>query len=273
MLQWVLRGWRGGGLGIMTLKRISGLRELVDAFDGMIIDQYGILHEGTKLYAGAAQVMAELHRHDKPVVIVTNSGKRAAANVDRIVSMGIPRQHFVDCVSSGEIAFSTLQAQKAFVVGRQGEDYGLDGIEIVDDLTKAEVILFVGSNAPRTSLEDYAQLFKGISLPAICCNPDKWMVSPHGLLPAAGAIAAQYEAQGGSVRWIGKPYANIYEAAQKFMPQATRVLCIGDSAEHDVAGGRNAGLKTLLVQQGVSADLTENDLHPQPDFILKSFVW
>jgi ribonucleotide monophosphatase NagD (HAD superfamily) len=52
-----------------------------------------------------------------------------------------------------------------------------------------------------------------------------------------------------------------------------RVLCIGDSAEHDVAGGRGAGLTTLLVRQGVSAGLAVPDIHPQADYILERFVW
>jgi HAD superfamily hydrolase (TIGR01459 family) len=255
------------------LKRILGISEIVDQFDGMIIDQYGILHDGIRLYPGAAEVMQKLNDAGVAVAIVTNSGKRAAANVSRILKMGIPRHHFLDCVSSGEIAFQSLSVTRAFVVGKHGDDYGFDGITIVNDPRDAQMILFMGSDAPRTSMAQYRELLKGLTLPAICCNPDKWMVSPQGLLPAAGAIAALYEEQGGKVTWIGKPYANIYHAAQKFMPDAKRVLCIGDSAEHDVAGGRNAGLATLLVQQGVSADVAETDLHPAPDFIVQSFVW
>ena len=52
-----------------------------------------------------------------------------------------------------------------------------------------------------------------------------------------------------------------------------RGLCIGDSAEHDVAGGRGAGLSTLLVQQGVSAGVVEAELEPQPDYVAAEFRW
>ena len=79
------------------------------------------------------------------------------------------------------------------------------------------------------------------------------MLTSGGLQPAPGAIAALYEEMGGKVTWIGKPYADIYAHALKLIGNPSRCLCIGDSAEHDVAGGRAAGLSTLLVLQGVSA--------------------
>jgi ribonucleotide monophosphatase NagD (HAD superfamily) len=51
------------------------------------------------------------------------------------------------------------------------------------------------------------------------------------------------------------------------------VLCIGDSAEHDVAGGRAASLPTLLVMQGVSAGLDAGMVKPTPDYWMESFQW
>ncbi len=53
----------------------------------------------------------------------------------------------------------------------------------------------------------------------------------------------------------------------------SKVLCIGDSAEHDVAGGRGAGLATLQVMTGISAGLDPATLHPQADYVMDAFVW
>lgn len=255
------------------MHKISGLREIARDFDAMLIDQFGILHDGQKLYPGAAEAMAELHRLNIPVIITTNSGKRAKANVERIVKRGIAREQFVDCVSSGEVAFQSLDVRRAFLIGKQGVDYGFDPISFVENVQDAEVMLILGSNAPATSLDDYREMFKGLTLPAVCCNPDKLMLTSKGLQPAPGAIASLYEEQGGAVTWIGKPYPGIYEFALSKLGNPTRVLCIGDSAEHDVAGGRGAGLSTLLVQQGISAGVAEADLYPQPDFLMRDFQW
>jgi HAD superfamily hydrolase (TIGR01459 family) len=255
------------------MRRISGLADIAQDFDAMLIDQFGVIHDGQKLYPGAAEALAELHVRNIPVIIMTNSGKRAASNVERIVKMGIPRAHFVTCVSSGEVAFQSLQVRHAFLIGKHGEDYGFDPITFVKRPEDAEVMLILGSDAPATSLDDYRQLFGGLTLPAICCNPDKLMLTSTGLQPAPGALANIYAEMGGQVTWIGKPHAGIYEFALARLGASQRVLCIGDSAEHDVAGGRGAGLSTLLVQQGISAGIAEVDVHPRPDFLCAEFRW
>jgi len=253
--------------------RIEGLHEIVSRFDGMLIDQFGVIHDGQKLYPGSLRVLDELHRLGIPVAVMTNSGKRAESNRQRLVKMGVPREHFADAVSSGEVAFSSLTAKRAFLIGKDGEDYGFDGIDFVSDPRDAEIILILGSNAPKTSLEDYRHLLTGLGLPAICCNPDKLMLTPQGLMPAPGAIAALYEEMGGQVTWIGKPYPQIYREAARLIGNPARILCIGDSAEHDVAGGRNAGFSTLLVLQGVSAGHDPATLSPQPDYVMDRFQW
>ena len=253
--------------------RISGLAGIASQFGGMLIDQFGVIHDGEKLYPGTLRVLTELWDLAIPVVVMTNSGKRAQANVERLVKMGVPRDCFVDAVSSGEVAYATLNVKRAFLIGRAGDDYGFDGVSLVDDPRDAEVILILGSNAPATSLDDYRLMLEGLTLPAICCNPDKLMLSPQGLLPAPGAIAALYEEMGGSVTWIGKPYPEIYRHAARLIGNPQRILCIGDSAEHDVAGGRNAGFSTLLVMTGVSAGLEPARLEPQPDYWMEAFTW
>lgn len=255
------------------MRRISGLRDIARDFDAMLIDQFGVIHDGQRLYPGAAEVLAELHAAGIPVVVMTNSGKRAAPNTRRVVRIGVPRAHFVDCVSSGEVAFQSLDVKRAFLVGKAGEDYDFDPIRFVDDPRDAEVMLILGSNTPATSLDDYRNLFSGLSLPALCCNPDRWMITPTGLHPAPGAIAEVYASMGGPVTWIGKPHPAIYQHSLALLGKPARVLCIGDSVEHDVAGGRRVGLATLLVQQGISADVPEADLHPRPDFISAAFRW
>lgn len=268
MRPWGRRAWHGGAWAM----RINGLSEIAKNYDAMLIDQFGVIHDGQKLYEDTLEVLEKLHALKIPVIVMTNSGKRAASNVARLVKMGLPRGLFVDAVSSGEVAFQSLTVKRVFLIGKQGEDYGFEGIDIVgpDD---AEVMLILGSNAPETSLDNYRQLLRDVKLPAICCNPDKHMLTSQGLQPAPGAIAAVYEELGGQVTWIGKPYAAIYLDALEKLKHPARVLCIGDSAEHDVAGGRGAGLDTLLVQEGVSAKLNETDIDPKPDYICSHFKW
>jgi ribonucleotide monophosphatase NagD (HAD superfamily) len=68
-----------------------------------------------------------------------------------------------------------------------------------------------------------------------------------------------------------------------------RVLSIGDSLHHDIAGGRVAGIDTLLVMGGVHADALPENADPTslkaaimaiagrygaiPDWAIPSFKW
>lgn len=253
--------------------QIKHLSEIAGQFDGMLIDQFGVIHDGQRLYPGTLRVMTELRTLGIPVAVMTNSGKRAEANRQRLVRMGVPRQCFVDAVSSGEVAFQSIDVARAFLIGKDGEDYGFDGITFVDHPHDAEAILILGSNAPKTSLNQYRELLKGLTIPAICCNPDKLMLTPSGLQPAPGAIAALYQKMGGKVTWIGKPYPAIYAHAAALIGSPKRILCIGDSAEHDVAGGRAAGFATLIVMTGVSEGHDPATLEPQPDYWMDTFTW
>ena len=71
-------------------------------------------------------------------------------------------------------------------------------------------------------------------------------------------LAARYRALGGDVREVGKPHALVYEAAlaalrEAGVSDASRVLAVGDSMHHDVAGARAAGVDSALVCAGVHA--------------------
>jgi HAD superfamily hydrolase (TIGR01459 family) len=254
--------------------RIGGLAEIAANYGGMLIDQFGVIHDGARLYPGTLTVLEELHRAKIPVAVMTNSGKRATANVERLTKMGIARHLYANAVSSGEVAYRMLENspdRRAFIIGKEGDDYGFDRFPMVEDPHEADVLLILGSNAPETSLDQYRALLADVTAPAICCNPDKLMLTPSGLQPAPGAIAALYEGMGRKMTWIGKPYPEIYRYALGIIGNPKRALCIGDSAEHDVAGGRGAGLDTLLVRTGISADAESFD--PEPDYLMESFIW
>lgn len=261
--------------------RVDHLSSIADHFDGMIIDQFGVLHDGHSLYPGTLHVLRGLQASRIPVVVVTNSGKRVESNRQRLLDIGIPRDTFVDVVTSGEIAWAALHGgagdtgrmPRAYVIGKPGDDYGFDGVPLVDDPHEADVLLILSSNAPHTSLDAYRTLLADVTVPAMCCNPDRWMLTRTGLQPGPGAIAAMYADMGRPVTWIGKPYPAIYLTAAMLLGNASRVLCIGDSAEHDVAGGRAAGFETMIVMTGVSQGLDAGSLVPQPDYWMEAFTW
>ena len=88
-------------------------------------------------------------------------------------------------------------------------------------------------------------------------NPDLSVTLPDGSTGhMPGVIARAYEALGGRVTYFGKPYAPAFtEALALLGPEVdpSRVLHVGDSLMHDVAGAEAAGIHSLFVAGGIHA--------------------
>ena len=65
--------------------------------------------------------------------------------------------------------------------------------------------------------------------------------------------------------WHGleNPTHLLYECAMQRFPNIPkdRILCIGDSPNHDIKGGRLSGMDTALVRAGIFADWNNVDLY------------
>jgi HAD superfamily hydrolase (TIGR01459 family) len=264
------------------------LRDLISQFDGFVIDQYGVLHDGVRPYPGAIAALEAASAAGKRVALVTNSGKPAVANEDRLARLGVGRELYAALVSSGEAARIGIEdgafgpafaaGGKVHVVGRTGDDYGLERFPLVAvDLAAASALLIIGSDAPRVSLDEYADRLKPAAarrLPALCANPDLLMLTKSGQQPAPGAIARLYETLGGEVVYVGKPHPLIYAIASRAFAgvEPRRILAVGDSPLHDVEGAAGAGFATALVKTGLGAGRDDDELRraapTAPDFVL-----
>ncbi|TGR16391.1 TIGR01459 family HAD-type hydrolase, partial [Mesorhizobium sp. M1C.F.Ca.ET.196.01.1.1] len=114
-------------------------------------------------------------------------------------------------------------------------------------------------------LEHYREMLAPAAVsgvPCLCTNPDRIMLTKSGQRFGAGRIAELYEELGGNVEWIGKPHRPIYDAALAMLgnPPRERVVGIGDSIEHDIAGASGAGLSSALVRSGILAEMSGQQL-------------
>jgi HAD superfamily hydrolase (TIGR01459 family) len=277
-----------------TAHRIGGLAEIAERYDAFLIDQFGVIHDGERLYAGVPDAVAKLAQAGKAVVVMTNSGKRSQPNLERLSAMGLA---LAPCqvLSSGEVAFRAIAAgtlgepfargRRSFLIGKRGDDYGFDHIEFASIPSDAEFLLIVGIDTPETSLADYRRMLSAAAerkIPALCCNPDLERLTSRGVESAPGAIAQIYEELGGKVTYVGKPHPAIYDhaIAAARCPPRSRVLAIGDSISHDVVGARDAGVAAALVLTGLSHDLDDDTIARQcqaaqarPKWIMTSLRW
>jgi HAD superfamily hydrolase (TIGR01459 family) len=273
---------------------LPGIAGLIDTLKVLLLDQFGVLHDGHRPYPGVMDCLSAVRAAGKKIVILSNSGKRAEANERRMTELGFDPSVWDVFMSSGEAAWRMFAdgadfkpGVKCFLISRDDDRSAIDGLglELVHEAAGADVILVTASEGDRFDLDHYRRMLSAAAkagVRAICTNPDKVMLTSAGLKFGAGRIAELYEELGGKVTWIGKPFPAIYEAALAAVgnPPRGRVLCIGDSPEHDIAGAKSAGLASALVRTGIHAASSDAELqalfakyNAVPDFILPSLVW
>ena len=254
----------------MALQVIDGMRELAPRYDGFILDLWGVVHDGVAPYPGVLDCMRRLIDADKRVVLLSNAPRRADDVVRRIEKIGIPSGLYHGVMSSGEETWQHLyRRDDPFYAGlgrrclhlcserdlemREGLD-----LDWVASPEEADFILNTGPAEWEDTHEDYAPLLLAArkrDLPMICANPD--LVVMHGGRAAlcAGAIAEDYAALGGRVRWHGKPHPSVYGSCLRLLGVADkrRILAIGDSLRTDIAGAAGAGIDSLLIIGGIHA--------------------
>ena len=250
----------------------EGVRDLARDHDGFIIDQWGVMHDGTKPYPGAVECLVRLHAAGKRLVVLSNTGRREAEGIRAMAAMGFDPRLFARFVSAGEDAREGIERRATSFHARLGPRYyaftrddntavmaGL-GKERVDHPAQADFLVVIGIDSPPKTVADYEPLLAAGAarkLPMVCANPDIVRPSPEGLLDAPGALAQRYrELGGGEIFYHGKPYPAIYGSCLAALEGVARerVVCVGDSIEHDILGASRAGLKSAFVAGGIHVE-------------------
>ena len=112
-------------------------------------------------------------------------------------------------------------------------------------------MLIAGREDDTRSLAYYEALFEAAlrrAVPALCINPDLFMLTETGTAFGVGRIAQAYREWGGTITWVGKPYPDIYEQALRAIAPSSqgRVIGVGDSPAHDIAGAHAADCRAAL---------------------------
>ena len=269
------------------------LEDLADQFDAFFIDQFGVLMDASGPYPFAIDAIKRLSEYNKPIVLLSNSGKRAIENCERLERLGFDLNLFTAVITSGEVAYWTIKNKiedgnfikpKIYLISRDSDISPVNGLscKIAKNTDEADYLIIAGSESDTKSLSYYTSLMEPMAnkgVPAFCTNPDLVMLTPNGTSFGAGLIAKEYEEMGGSVTWFGKPYPLIYKFALNKTPniEPQKVLCIGDSVEHDIRGSFNANCSSALVKTGIAATKKEEKLinslnfSDTPNFIIPAF--
>lgn len=276
---------------------IGGLGEIAERYAGFFVDQYGVLHNGSHPYEDALACLERLRETGRPVIILSNSSKRSEENRQRMEAIGIPRSLYTDILTSGELVWQGLYTKRStwsrgigrscYLIARNGDASSIAGLdlELVAEPQNADFILLASLGPQEENAKVLLQHLEPAlekRIPLICANPDRVAVSESGLITSPGTLAALYEERGGTVHWFGKPYPDLYEAACRMsgLDVSESILAVGDSLEHDIAGGCRAGLATAFITGGIFADTSPEELSHLyrrykafPEWSLEKFKW
>ncbi len=251
------------------------LGELLERYDVLLLDAYGVLMETAGALPGAAEALTEVERAGRDVVVLTNDASRlpeTTAERYRRMGLRVPAERIL---TSGSILPRWFEEED--LVGATCAVLGPeDSFEYVQRAGgrptplswDPEVIALCdedGYDLLSTLDELLSVLFRRVDAGApprlVLPNPD--LVYPKGggeFGITAGGLAAPLEAAlrqrypgRTDLRFarLGKPFRPIYSEALEALGDL-RAVMVGDQLGTDIRGARDAGLDTVLVGSGLT---------------------
>jgi HAD superfamily hydrolase (TIGR01459 family) len=249
-----------------SIQPISGLSEVIDRYDAIISDVWGVLHNGVIATPGAQDALSAARRAGKPVSLLTNSPRLPHLVAEQLHDLGVVQPCYDAIISSGGVTrmlLSEEENRRFHHLGPARDSGVFEGLSVRSTtLDEAEFIVCTGLfNDETEQAEDYRstlEFARSRDMRLYCANPDLIVERGHRLIPCAGAIADIYEKMGGEVIWVGKPKPLVYEHARAelakalgHMPEGSRILCLGDAFRTDIAGANAEGHDVIMTLAGI----------------------
>jgi len=287
-------------INIVLVKPVNGIEAISGNYDALLVDAWGVLHDGVNCYAGVKQCLQNLSRLDKPVIVLSNAARRHDAIERELLRVGITPRLYHSVLSSGELVWHWLNAtsnldehgNSGYYFGPERSQTLCDGLPVnwVDSLKRADFVLNTG--APVGNPADVRDLIPVLDrmlqrqLPMHCANPDQYAIRGGEMGISAGAIAGHYRSMGAKrVIYYGKPQPELFEKAlQALGIEKSRVIMVGDAFETDIAGANNFGIDSLLIAGGIhqaelktlsteTVEILAKRYKFTPSYFCRSFCW
>ena len=251
--------------GMPMVKNIDKIQDIVDEYDVFIIDLWGVLHNGIKVFLPALDVLEKLKKAHKSVYLLTNNPKTNLENIAKLEGMGLSRDLYTDLISAGQKCLEMFSSHlilpthsrplKAFII--EDDDFMCQWtqpaqLRKVENLETADLVL--GFHIPEdtidmTSYKPTLQKALACNLLFVCANPDMYATRYGKQLARVGLLAKLYQEMGGDVIYIGKPHPLIYTDIL-IKHSKEKILMIGDSLITDIKGANEMGFDGMLISMG-----------------------
>ena len=277
---------------------MTSFATLLDQYNAIFFDAYGVLKNAHGLIPGVDRTIARLVETEKPFYVLTNDASRSPDQLaESYARLGLP-MITADCiVSSGMLAREYLQLKVNHgTVAYLGTDTSAHYIENADlhalpiaevnldhaDEITALVLLDDEGFDWNTDLNKTVNLLRRRNIPVIVANTDAtYPVAGSQVAVAIGAVADMLERIVGKqfIRF-GKPDAQLFMFAYDLLRDSRNgrmaitksdILMVGDTLKSDILGGNKFGFDTALVLTG-NTPAQDVDLRIQATGIIPTYV-
>ena len=269
--------------------------EILERYDVILLDAYGVLNDHDGALPGAREFLSDLHRSGKPYLLLTNDASRTPETSSRrLAKMGL--EIAAEAIVTSGLMFPRyfaehgLEGAPCFVLGPdESRDYvaragGKPVPLTLETEAKALIVCDEAGFDYRPTLDLALSVLcrhfdAGRPLHLVLANPDVvYPASPGCFGFTSGSIALLLEAGLGArypdqeLRFtiLGKPSPRLFEEARSRYPEG-RMVMLGDQLGTDIRGARAYGLDAVLIGSGVvRVQALDADSPHRPTYVMDS---
>ena len=242
------------------------LKDIIDDFDVLFLDAFGVINVGYELVPGIIETLNEAKDKGVLTIIITNGATFCSEKkINQFYDLGLDFS-YDEIISSRDVTERFLsihhKPSKIGVLGNKDKDLNIQNSTTInlekniDVFDEVDSFIFLSTSSWDT---DYQDILKESLLtkprPFFVSNPD--IVAPHknffSIEPAYFSFKLINEGVNLPI-WFGKPFPTIFEMAlEKIYENSgkisdlSRVGMVGDTLHTDILGANSIGIKSILM--------------------------
>lgn len=282
-----------------TAPSIVSIDHLVENYDAIAFDSYGVLVDGIDPLPGAIELTDRLSTAGKPWLLATNDASRLTKSrievmqaqgfgieEDQVISAGSLLGRFFDergvtgtrCIATGRgDAVEFVRLAGCEPVGLTLDD---------DESVSLAIAGITGYDWFETTSDMLTLIIRrmdaGNPLHLVVPNPDvlypdgvnRFSIGPGGLAEMIETALSRRFGDDEAVKFakLGKPYAPMFDAISERLNRYKKVAFVGDQLHTDIAGANRAGLDSVLIGTGITRWNDASDLKSVPPSMMPAFL-
>jgi HAD superfamily hydrolase (TIGR01459 family) len=225
-------------------------------FKTILCDVSGVIFDEEAVFPNVNETFEKLLSEDRQIILLSNAPREEEFLRQKLKKSGFAFYEKLPVLTAGMyfLDYASKQFSKTvkYCTIGTGENSLLSGdLFEKTSIEEAQVCIIYYMGYHESYLHDIKKVVAR-DIPVFCINPDVKIETPDGIKFCAGKTAKIIEAEGGIVKYFGKPYSEVFEFLQgKYLFKKEETVLIGDSMMTDVLGAKNFGIQGVLVLSGV----------------------